>query len=305
MSNKLKGKLLLGVLVTAVVIYFIVKALGGLDLRSLAHLHIDWFLVAVSVGLNIYANYVRSLGYTLGIDPKIDRLTAFRIVGIGHAANMILPLHIGDGLRLLFFPGDYSAARRTKLVAIPGFVDFVAIMLLSVLAVPFAGFRDRRLLSALWLLTALCVALIVLAVALVFIVPRLRAYFAEYLNAGLVKMSLLVALSWALMLVATWLGLAAFGFPLQRALRMSFAVYAATNIIGFIPASPGSIGLFEYGVILGLQGLNVGAAQALPAGLLLHLIQYLAQLPPGIILYVSALKGRHGQELKKLMHMGK
>ena len=80
---------------------------------------------------------------------------------------------------------------------------------------------------------------------------------------------------------------------------MSLAVFAATNIINFIPASPGAIGLFEYGVILGLGGLGIARDTALAVALLLHMIQYAALLPMGAVLYFQALHGKYGKALKE------
>lgn len=299
MSKKTTLKMGFGLILTAVIVWFSVKSLGGLHMSRLYGMRIRWFYAVLSVLVFTYANYIRALAYTRGMDPHIDRLTALRIVGIGHAANMVLPLHAGEGLRMLFFPPDYSVVRRTELLAVPGAADFAAIMLLSLLSVPFAGFTDPRLLRALWMVTALCAAAAVLAAVAVRLVPRLRAYVKKYENMGTAKMAGWVMLSWVLMLASTWVGLAAAGFPLLRAARMSLAMFAATNIINFIPASPGGIGLFEYGTILGLGQVGVGREAALLAALLLHVMQYVSLLPLGAALYFSAMHGRYARELHR------
>ncbi|MCI1858619.1 MAG: flippase-like domain-containing protein [Sporolactobacillus sp.] len=298
MSAKIKVKLLLGMIITILVIYYSFKSLGGLDLNALAHLHINWFLAFISVLINIYSTYIRGLGYTLGIDSTIHRLTALQIVGIGHAANMVLPLHIGDGLRFAFFPSHYHALLRTKLVMIPALADFMAIMMISLLAVPFSGFKDPRIVRVLWTLFFLSIALLALILAMIYFVPPFRRYFSEFLNIKLLYMMLWVFYSYVLLLFATWLGLVAYGFSFMSSLRMSLAVFATTNIIGFIPASPGSVGLFEYSVIIGLAGLGINQNAALGAGLLLHLIQYVALLPMGFILFMMALHGKYGDSLR-------
>ena len=298
MSKKTALKMGFGLVLTAVILWYSVKALGGLHMDKLQGMHIRWGYAALSVLIFTYANYIRALAYTRGLDPHIDRLTAFRIVGIGHAANMVLPLHAGEGLRFLFFPPDYSMVRRTELLAVPGAADFVAIMLLSLLSVPFAGFTDPRLLRALWVIAAVCVAAGVAAAAAVRLVPWLRRHVRRYWNAGTARMMGWVMLSWVLMLASTWAGLVAAGFPGLRSVRMSLAMFAATNIINFIPASPGGIGLFEYGTILGLGQVGVGREAALLAALLLHAIQYVALLPPGAVLYISAMHGRYADELR-------
>ncbi|MDR3602047.1 MAG: lysylphosphatidylglycerol synthase domain-containing protein [Desulfosporosinus sp.] len=302
MPTKTKLKLLTGLVFTAVIVYYSMGALKSLHPGMLFHADINWVLAVVSVAIFMYANYIRGLAYSRGIDRDMDKMTAFQIVGIGHAANMVLPFHVGEGLRAAFFPSDYSALRRTNLLVIPAFADFIAIMILSIPAVPFAGFEDQNLLRALWILTFLCIAVCILFVTLIFFVARLRSYVSDYLNFGTVKMMFWVLLSWVLLLVSTWFGLVAFGFQAVASLRMSLAVFAATNIINFIPATPGAIGLFEYGTILGLGGLGIDQTTALSASLLLHLIQYAALLPLGIFLYIKALHGQYGGALRNIWH---
>lgn len=302
MPNKTKLKLFIGIIITVATIYYSIDALKGLPVGDLFHSEINWGLAIISVAIFAYANYIRGLAYTRGIDRDMDRMTAFTIVGLGHAANMVLPLHVGEGLRAIFFPRGYSALRRTKLLIIPAFADFTAIMMLSIPAVPFAGFTDQNLLKALWILTFLCIAAFILFVILIFFLPTLRSYFSEYLNFDTVKMMFWVLLSWIILLVSTWLGLVAFGLPWVGSIRMSLAVFAATNIINFIPATPGAIGLFEYGTILGLGGLGIDPTTALSASLLLHLIQYAALLPLGLFLYIKALHGQYGGALRNIWH---
>jgi len=302
MPTKTKLKLLIGIIMTVVMVYYSIGALKGLHVSVLFHADINWGLALVSVAIFVYANYIRGLSYTRGIDRNMDRMTALQIVGIGHAANMVLPFHVGEGLRAAFFPRGYSVLKRTNLLVIPAFADFASIIILSICAVPFAGFKDQNLLKALWILTFLCIAAFIVFVILIFFLPRLRRYLRDYLNIDTVKMMNWVLLSWVILLVSTWIGLVAFGFPWMASIRMSLAVFAATNIINFIPATPGAIGLFEYGTILGLGGLGIDPTTALSVSLLLHLIQYAALLPLGIFLYIKSLHGQYGEVLSKKWH---
>ncbi|HBP66615.1 MAG TPA: hypothetical protein DD730_20725 [Desulfosporosinus sp.] len=298
MPTKTKLKLFIGIIMTLVTVYYSIGALEGLHVSVLFHANINWGLALVSVAIFVYANYIRGLAYSRGIDRNMDRMTALQIVGIGHAANMVLPFHVGEGLRAAFFPKGYSVIKRTNLLVIPAFADFASIMILSICAVPFAGFTDHNLLKALWILTFVCIAAFILFVILIFFRSPLRSYLSEYLNVDTVKMMNWTLLSWIILLVSTWIGLVAFGFPWVASIRMSLAVFAATNIINFIPATPGAIGLFEYGTILGLGGLGIDPTTALSASLLLHLIQYTALLPLGIYLYIKSLDGQYGEALR-------
>jgi uncharacterized membrane protein YbhN (UPF0104 family) len=302
MSAKTKIKLFFGFILTAVVFYYLFRKLGrSLDLNHLLAMKINWFLAAVSVSLQMFSNYLRAMGYTLGIDPNINRITALQIVSIGHGANMILPLNIGDGLRFAFFPSDYNALRRTKLVMIPALADFVVIIILSLLAVPFAGFKDHRLVRILWILFFICIVAIVLTLLITYFVPRLRNYFNDFLNLGLLNMLFWVFLSWVALLFATWVGLMACGFHWLPSLRLSFAVFAATNLVNLIPSSPGAVGLYEYGVIIGLSGLGIQQSTALSIGLVLHLFQYSAFLPMGIVLFIMAVSGKYGKTIRTML----
>lgn len=305
MSKRLKIELGLGAVVTAVIVYYSVQALKTLQPGALLQADINWGLVAFSVIVYIYANYVRGLAFPYGIDRNMGRLTAFQVMGIGHAANMVLPLHAGEGLRIVFFPEDYSVIKRTKLMLISAVADVVAILIIALLSVPFSGFTDPAVLRVLHILSLCCLAGMVLFGASLLIVPQLRKYAGDYMSLAMVKMMIWVILSWLFLLVSVWLGLMAFGFPLIPSLRMSLAVFAVTNIINFIPASPGAIGLFEYGTILALGGLGIDQNTALAASLLLHLIQYAALLPMGGVLYFMALHGKYGEAIRQLRRRGR
>lgn len=298
MSLKKKIELLIGLIVTVVIVVFSVKSIQGLHPREVFRLKIDWGLTAVSVLIYMFANYIRGLAYTRGLDREIDRMTAFQIVGIGHALNMVLPLHAGEGLRFAFFPSDYSARRRTELLVIPATADFIAIILLSLLSIPLSGFRNAEILKTLALLSILCVAGCVLFFVVVLCVPSLRKHMKNYKPSAIAKMMAWVLLSWVLLLISTWVALVAFGFHWKHSLSLSLAVFAVTNIINFIPASPGAIGLFEYATILALGGLGIAEGTALSASLMLHLIQYIALLPMGAVLYLMAIHGKYGKAVK-------
>lgn len=302
MSLKTKLQLFFGFILTIIIVYFSVKTLGNLHPTKIFHSNINWLLVIISIVIFMFANYIRGLAYTRGVDRNIDRLTAFQIIGIGHAANMVLPLHAGEGLRYVFFPSDYSAFRRAHLLIVPAYGDFVAIMVMSVLCLPFAGFTDKNLVRVIWILTILSILGCIVAITAVLLIPKLHENFKNYLNFASVKMMFWIVLSWILLLMSTWFGLLAFGFDLTLATRLALAIFASTNVINFIPASPGAIGLFEYGVILGVSGLGVSKSTALAVGLLLHFIQYMALVPMAVVLFFLALHGKYGEEIKKHWH---
>ncbi len=300
MPTKTKIKLIAGFIVTAAIIYCSVLVLKNLNMSVVFKSKINWFLAFLAVVIYIYSNYIRALAYTRGIDPEIDAMTSLEIIGIGHALNMVLPLHAGEGMRIVFFPSSYTPLKRTKLLLITLFSDFIAVVIISLFTLPFASFTDPNIIKAVWILSLVCVGACILLAVLVSTVPRIHNYIGEYWNISLIKMMIWVFLSWLLIVMSIWLGLIAFGFNAFESISMSLAVFVATNIINLIPASPGAIGLFEYGTILGLGGLGVDSNTALSASLLLHLIQYAALLPLGAYLYIHALRGKYGEVLRSM-----
>jgi uncharacterized membrane protein YbhN (UPF0104 family) len=84
----------------------------------------------------------------------------------------------------------------------------------------------------------------------------------------------------------------AYGYNAYDSIKMSFAIFAATNVVMLLPSTPGGIGLFEYGVVLGLEGFGITKFPAKEVGMLLHLIQYAALLPLGAWLYFHGFKHR-------------
>ncbi len=298
MNRKMKIKLIIGVILTAVIVYFSVRVLKDLDIKVVFENKINWLYVFLSVAVYILSNYIRGLAYSRGIDPEMDDMTALEVVGLGHALNMVLPLKAGEGLRLVFFPASYGVARRTKLCVITILSDAVVVIIISALTVPFAGITDPTMLRVMWILLYGCLGLLAAMTLTLLFSAKIRSYFKEYLNRSLVYMFAWCALSWLVLVAAFWLGLAAFGFGLAAAVRMAFAVFVTTNIVSLLPSSPGAIGLFEYGAIAGLVGFGVDKSAALSASLLLHLIQYMALLPLGVFLYIKAMRGKYADAIR-------
>jgi uncharacterized membrane protein YbhN (UPF0104 family) len=284
-------KIIVGIVISAAVIYYSIKAMGGLNPGQILSMKINWWLAALSAVLFAFSNYIRGLSYTFGVDRNISHMMAFRIIGIGHSTNMVLPLHAGEALRFPYFPKSYSMLERTKQVAIQGATDLIVIVLLAIISLPFTGFKEP-LLSILRIVSLIIAALIVAAVLLVIFVPALKKYSGAYMTAKAARMFLWALLSWLTILLSMWVAVIALGYAPGRSAGYALATFTATNIANFIPASPGGLGLFEYGVVLGLGGLGVPMAESKLIGVYLHFLQYLAMLPLGAALYFSGFGDR-------------
>lgn len=291
MKNKLGIRIGVGIAITAVMIYMAARELGGLNPAVLFQSNVNWWLFLVAALMFGAGQFVRVFVYPYGIDRGLDIGTASRIVLVGNLANMFLPLRAGEGLRFTFFPPSYRASRRTRLLVIPGVVDVVVMALLSILAVPLAAGNmhpgtERVLEVIAGVLFLLSVSFVVAGL----VDRRLRRVMHRCLTQGSMRMVGWVFCSWTLLMVSNWVGMLAFQFSPVTSIRMAFAVFATSNIVLFIPSSPGGLGVFEYAVVLALRFFGVPGLSAVPVALLLHLAQYVALLPLGAVAYLSGLR---------------
>lgn len=289
MKKKSVLTLILGTAATVALVYAAARALGGLDISVLLRSSVDWRLFAVAAVLFGAGQFVRAFVYPYGIDEGLTVGESCRIVLVGNMVNLLLPLRAGEGVRLAFFPPAYSAARRTWRIMLPGGVDVVAVLVLSLLAALLAGSLYPQAAQVLRIAgVALCAAAgLLLAAAM--LVPAVQKWAQGFFTPGFWRMACWILLSWCAVLFSMWLALLALQFDPASAMRMAFAVFATTNIVAFIPSSPGGIGVFEYAVVLSLGFFGVSREPALAAAFLLHLVQYAALLPMGACAWFSGL----------------
>jgi uncharacterized membrane protein YbhN (UPF0104 family) len=285
-------EIFIGIVVTAVALYFCTVALKGLDPICFLQSDINWWLAAVSAVIFAFSTYIRGLVYPYGIDKNMTVMEAWQIVAIGNASNMILPFHAGEGVRLTVFPREYGAAERVRLAIIPGFVDIGIILLLSIAAVYIADFKQSHYLLILKIVTYSYLAVCALIITVLLLIPQTHDKVMSYFNADTLQMIKWDALSWLTMLFSIWVGFLSLGYGPIRSIILTTGAFAGMNIVGLIPASPGNIGIFEWSVVEGLAGLGISEMPAKIAGVLLHLIQYAALLPLGFVLYLRFLLQR-------------
>lgn len=283
---KIGIKWILGAAVTIVIVWLAMRGVGSLNPLQLLSNRINWNLAALSAAAFLVSAAVHTLAFPLGAAPGMPFAESWRVTVIGNAANMVLPLKMGDGLRLAFFPKKYSALRRGRLLLFISLADGAVILLEGIAAVLFAGLHNRNIVLAVrWLsilFAALCAAGL-LALALLRKTGKIR-YTIRW--RGILKMTFWVGVSWSFAFLSFCLALLACGFGAQNTVRCAALAMAGTNFATIIPSSPGGIGLFEYAVVVVLGELSVPAASAKAAGLLLHVIQYAVLLPAGLLTWL-------------------
>lgn len=293
-------EILIGIIVSAIIIYFTFVSLGKFDPSQLLSDKINWWLAGASAVVFGLSTLARGLGYTYGIDKDIHWFNAWRITAVGNAANMVTPLRMGEGLRLALFPREYKAGKRAKLVIIPAIADIAVILLLSIVAVLIAGIDNAQVIKILIIVSLIFFVIGAIIIIILQSIPRTRRIVKNNLNKHILYMMMWVLISWLLVLISIYFGFLCLGFGIIKSIKFSLACFVSINIFMFIPASPGNIGLFESSVVLGLTSINATntPVPAMVVGLLLHCIQYAIMLPLGLVLYLAGLH-KHVKRLRR------
>jgi uncharacterized protein (TIRG00374 family) len=239
---------------------------------------------------------------------------------VGLLANNVLPVRAGELVRVLSLCRE-SGLRRTAVLATVGVervfdLAVVAALQLAVATqLPSAAVTRRfTLLAALILVvSALVVAILAVAPArriagqLLTRLPGLRArggVVIDSLRTGLAALRdrelAAVALLWTM---ASWLVLAVAGWCVLRAFALDLPWHAALFLLvavtfaQAVPASAGSVGVFELAARAALVAYGVPPAIALSAGLVLHAVSALPFIALGVV--GMARLGISGRELAR------
>ena len=265
-----------------------------------------WILAAVGVsvvGVTMRSERWRSL---FPRDSRPGRVPTFWATQVGLLANNVLPVRAGELVRVLALSRE-AGLRRTAVLATVGVerVFDLAVIAGLELAVasrlPDADVARRFTLLAAGILAATAVIVVVLAIApvrrfagtLLLRLPMLRArggVVIESLRTGLAALRdrqlAAVALLWTL---ASWLVLALAGWCVLQAFDLHLPWHAALFLLvavtfaQAVPASAGSVGVFELAARSALVAYGVPPAVALSAGLVLHAVSALPFIVLGAV----------------------
>jgi glycosyltransferase 2 family protein len=265
-----------------------------------------WILAAVGVsvvGVTMRSERWRSL---FPRDSRPGRVPTFWATQVGLLANNVLPVRAGELVRVLALSRE-AGLRRTAVLATVGVerVFDLAVIAGLELAVasrlPDADVARRFTLLAAGILAATAVIVVVLAIApvrrfagsLLLRLPMLRArggVVIESLRTGLAALRdrqlAAVALLWTL---ASWLVLALAGWCVLQAFDLHLPWHAALFLLvavtfaQAVPASAGSVGVFELAARSALVAYGVPPAVALSAGIVLHAVSALPFIALGAV----------------------
>ena len=285
-------------------------AIRGLDYdevrRAIGRASLAWILAAAVVSLIGVAMRAERWRTLFPRDSRPARVPTFWASQIGLLANNVLPLRAGELVRTLALCRE-SGLRRTAVLATVGVerVFDLAVIPPLQLAIasqlPDASVARRFTLLALAILLLAAVVVVVLAIVparrragdLLIRLPVLRTrggVVIDSLRTGLAALRdrqlAAVALLWTL---ASWLVLTFAGWCVLQAFDLDLPWHAALFLLvavtfaQAVPASAGSVGVFELAARSALVAYGVPPAVALSAGLVLHAVSALPFIALGAV----------------------
>ena len=278
--------LLLGYALWTVDLVALGEVLAGADYRFMAP-----FLATLAVFF-----WIKAWRWAVILEP-LDRYSVRQVTPsmmIGFAANNVLPAHLGEIVRSLWFARCYRQRVSAVLVSqvLERILDVVAILLLYLLAVPWIENPPQAIRYSLWLVVGVTAALAVVVYAMLASpgrVFRLWRVLSAKLPAAIrsrgetLLSDVLQALSsvrsprrllllvvnsliqWSLMGVCLWMSMAAVGITPGPA--VTIIVLTATVIAVTLPNAPGYVGALQAAFVFALQPFGVSSENAFAASI--------------------------------------
>ena len=296
-----------GIVVSVVFGWLAIRGLDFHEVRqAMGRADPAWILAAVAVSVLGVAMRSERWRALFPRESRPGHVPTFWASQIGLLANNVLPLRAGELVRTLALSRE-SGLRRTAVLATVGvervfdLAVIAALQLAIASQLPDASVAQRFTLLALAILAVAVVVVAVLAIAparrlagdLLLRLPFLRtrgAVVIDSLRTGLAALRdrqlAAVALLWTL---ASWLVLAVAGWCVLRAFDLHLPWQAAIFLLvavtfaQAVPASAGSVGVFELAARSALVAYGVPPAVALSAGIVLHAVSALPFIALGAI----------------------
>lgn len=295
--NKNWFRLVIGTAISLVFLFLALKDVPLGDVaQSLARANYAW--VALAVVVVVLGSYLRALRWMRLYYPIDKGLRAWQMWGIsliGQMLNIVFPWRVGELARIAL-AGEIEKRSKTQTLATLGIEKiFDTLMLLAILlAIPFFmalpdWLEESRagLVITSMILLMIALALLVSRNWLLVIlakIPFLREPLLDRAQLALksldvvkrwdlhVELQTLSISVWFLGGLTNYLVLLALNLPIP--FISAFVLLAVLQVGGFVPSSPGRIGVFQYLCIVTLALFGIDKGVGLTYGILLYLVAY-------------------------------
>ena len=296
----------LGFVVSGVALYLVFR--GSFNLQKLASYvsRIQWGYLFLSValfwgGVQIIRSFL--IEHLLESVGKVRKTVAFRYICIGFLANNVLPLRIGEAVRI----AGIAKRSNISIVSVAGglvlerIMDLTMAAVIGVIAIQLAPIPDNLRFGILASGAVLVVLLVVLAVVVrrglketdslrygrlvrfVWnIVARFVAGFGGLGSARKVVITIVLSASlWAVATGTILLRLMAFGLP--PSLPLGLVLMASISLGISIPSAPSSIGVYHWLAAHALMIMGVENDLALGFAFFCHLVDFVSSSGIGVV----------------------
>jgi glycosyltransferase 2 family protein len=217
---------------------------------------------------------------------------------IGFAANNVLPAHLGEIVRSVWFARRYRLRASAVLVSqvLERILDVIAILLLYLLAVPWIETPPEAIRISVWIVAGLITAAALIIYAMLaspkrvfdlwhlvsgklpaLIQSRGEAMLNDVLEAlssvrspgRLLRLSINSVVQWSLMALCVWMSMAAVGADIS--LAVTIIVLTTTVVAVTLPNAPGYLGAVQAAFVFALQPFGVSSESAF-AGSVFYLV---------------------------------
>jgi len=312
-----------GLLISAFFLWYTFRGISFAQIRALRLVHPAWILGVL--GFTIAGYTLRCVRWTQmmprgQLSIRAHFLVCARVLMTSLAANNILPLRIGDVMRIFTYAGDLGTSPSVILstVVLEKLLDIFVLVLLFVSTVGRLATPHLRLIADVSLAIS-TVGLLILLVGSRSLQAPVQRFFARLpANPKLAKiehwitlaldatsrLGMVGSLLLLLQSVVIWTcegmifvsALFLLGMPADRVgpwLAVSFA-----NLSYLIPSSPGAIGPFELAVKTSLVNHGVAQAQAAVFGLAIHVWLLISiTFAGGIIFFIHRIRIHNNKPL--------
>ena len=281
------------ILVVAVTALLLGYALWDVDLEALGEVlaGADYrFVAPFLLTLTIFF-WIKAWRWAVILEPlgdyRVRQVTPAMMIGF--AANNVLPAHLGEIVRSVWFARRYQQRISAVLVSqvLERILDVAAILILFLLAVPWIESAPQAIRLSVWLVAAIAAAMCAVIYAMLAAPQRVfhfwhvisaklpaairsrgEAFLRDVLQAlstvrspGRLLILLLNSLiQWSLMAVCVWLSMAAMGVSIGTA--VTIIVLTATVVAVTLPNAPGYVGALQAAFVFALQPFGVSSESA-------------------------------------------
>lgn len=287
--------------------FFLWLALRDVDfkqvLESLKHAN-HWLALPLLLSLCLFY-WLKAVRWSYLLSPSKQIVTRELVPSmiIGFAGNNILPIRLGELLRVYMLSKEQHLSRSLVLatIVLERMFDAISILILLTLAMYFASVEATDLALVRLLLLALVFITFVVAYGIAlapkwlsdiisatmnFLPQRLRRPIVErfhHLQRGFATLRqrntipriMLNSLGqWVLMSLCVYLSIEAFNLNVSPPVAVLILGLVVAGIS--LPAAPGFVGTIEYCFVLGLGFFGVSASEALGVGIFYHTITFVS-----------------------------